>query len=108
VRIIPCVLQGQPQCGAFLTLWFRKRAGSQAIRAGPSGTRRVPAPSHLAQRDAAKTQTTPREFWPNASGAKRIKQAEIHLANVSIWKKQKWIDSTKSVPEIRKFLNTVN
>jgi hypothetical protein len=36
------------------------------------------------------------------------KRAEIHLANVSIWRKQKRIDNEESVPEIRTFLNSRN
>jgi len=42
-------------------------------------------------------------FWREAE-----KQAEIHLANVSIWGKQKRIDNEESVSEIRTFLNTRN
>jgi hypothetical protein len=32
-------------------------------------------------------------------------RAEIHLANVSIWRKQKRIDNNEILPDLRAFLN---
>jgi len=51
---------------------------------------------------------TPRELWPNRLWREAKKQAEIHLANVSIWRKQKRIDNEESVLEICVFLNPRN
>src|SRR5262249_55173475 len=71
---------------------------------GSSGTRRVPAPSRLAQRDAAKTQTTPCEFWPNASGAKRKTRPKFTWRTCRFWRKQKRIDNTGMIPDHESFL----
>src|SRR6266849_3325655 len=70
------------ECGSALKNSFSVKQGRRAcgifhasphpvipVSPGESRTRRVPAPSHLAQRDVAKTHVSPGQ-WPRAPGAK--------------------------------------
>jgi len=63
-------------------------------------------PSRAARRGEDSNNSTrilTKRLWREAN-----KTGRNSLANVSIWKKQKRIDNTGSVPEIREFLNAVN
>src|SRR6202158_1840702 len=60
-----CVKQGRRACGMIRTSPYPVIP----VSPGESRTRRVPAPSHLAQRDVAKTHVSPGQ-WPRAPGAK--------------------------------------
>src|SRR6266852_3453777 len=93
------VKQGRRACGIFRT----SPHPVIPVSPGESETRRVPAPSHLAQRDVAKTHVSPGQ-WPRAPGAKPNFWVTFTWRTCrfeGIWKR---IDNTASIAQSKGIL----